>query len=47
LVGTAEASSYWLYGVGAILALAAIGAGVVWAWHQQAKAVPKRRGKKR
>jgi len=47
LVGTAEASSYWLYGVGAILALAAIGAGVAWARHQQAKAVPKRRGKKR
>ncbi len=32
---------------GAILALAAIGAGVAWARHQQAKAVPKRRGKKR
>ena len=47
VVGTVEASSYWLYGVGAILALAAIGAGVVWARHQQAKAVPKRRGKKR
>jgi len=47
LVGAAEASSYWLYGVGAILALAAIGAGVAWARHQQAKAVPKRRGKKR
>ncbi len=47
LVGTAEASSYWLYVVGAILALAAIGAGVAWARQQQAKAVPKRRGKKR
>jgi hypothetical protein len=47
LVGTAEASSYWLYGLGGILALAAIGAGVAWARHQQAKAVPKRRGKKR
>jgi hypothetical protein len=47
LVGTAEASSYWLYAVGALLALAAIGAGVAWARHQQAKAVPKRREKKR
>jgi hypothetical protein len=47
LVGSAEASSYWLYGVGGVLALAAIGAGVAWARHQQAKAVPKRREKKR
>ena len=47
LVGTAEASSYWLYGTGGILALAVIGAGIAWARHQQAKAVPKRRGKKR
>jgi len=47
VVGTVEASSYWLYGVGAILALAAIGAGVAWTRYQQAKAVPKRRGKKR
>jgi hypothetical protein len=47
LVGTAEASSYWLYGLGGILALAAIGAGVAWARHQQAKAVLKRRGQKR
>src|SRR5437879_10447141 len=36
LVGTAEASSYWLYGVGGILALAAIGAGVAWAGNRQA-----------
>ena len=47
LVETAEASSYWLYGVGGILALAAISAGVAWVRRQQAKAVPKRRGKKR
>jgi hypothetical protein len=47
LVGPAEASSFWLYGVGGVLALAAIGAGVAWARHQQAKAVPKRREKKR
>ena len=46
LIGTAEPSSYWLYGLGGILALAAVGAGIAWARHQQAKAVPKRRGKK-
>jgi len=47
LVGTDEASSYWLYGVGGVLALAALGAGVAWFRHQQARAVPNRRGKKR
>jgi len=46
LVGADEGSSYWVYGVGGVLALAAIGAGVAWARHQQARAVPKRRGKK-
>ena len=46
LVGTAEPSSYWLYGLGGILALAAVGAGIAWARRQQAKAIPKRRGKK-
>ena len=46
LVGADEGSSYWVYGVGGVLALAALGAGVAWARHQQARAVPKRRGKK-
>jgi hypothetical protein len=46
LVGSAEASAYWLYGVVGVLAVAAIGAWVAWARRQQAKAVPKQRGKK-
>jgi hypothetical protein len=46
-VGGEDAPQYWLYGVGGVLVLAAIGAAVAWSRLQQAKAVPRRRGKKR
>src|SRR5438309_9647585 len=45
LVGADEASSYWLYGVGGVLALGALGAGGAWVRHQHARAVPARRGR--
>jgi hypothetical protein len=45
-VGTEDAPQYWVYGVGGVLVLAAI-AAVAWSRQQQAKAAPKRRGKKR
>jgi hypothetical protein len=47
IVGTDDAPQYWVYGVGSVVALAGIGASVVWMRRRQAKAVPKRRGKKR
>lgn len=46
-IGAEDAPQYWVYGVGGVLVLAAIGAAVAWSRQQQAKATPKRRGKKR
>ena len=47
IVGTEDAPHYWVYGAGGVLVLAAISATVAWSRRRQAKAVPKRRGKKR
>lgn len=47
IVGTEDAPQYWVYGVGGVLVLAAIGTAVAWSRRQHDKAAPKRRGKKR
>lgn len=47
IVGTEDASRLWLYGVGGILVVAAIGVAVARARRRQAAVPAKRRGKKR
>ena len=47
IVGTEDASKLWLYGVGGVLVVAAIGVAVARARHRQAAVPAKRRGKKR
>jgi hypothetical protein len=47
VVGTEDASTLWLYGVGGVLVAAAIGAAIARARHRQAAVLARRRGKKR